>query len=287
MAVALGDRFGRRTVFIDRHRDLHARLGRSRRSAPTRPSSSWRAPCRASAARPSCRSRSPCSPASVAPERRPLAIGIWGGIAGPRRRRRSAHRRRRARGLELAGDLLDQRARRPHRHPAGPRRCCPTASAPELRADVVGLVLAGLGVLGVVLRHRARQRRGLGQLRGGRLAHRAAAALLVAFLLWERRTPAPLLPLRLFRDRSFSIANVVGLRVQLRHLRGGLHPDPVPADRAGSHARSRPPCMTTPWTLAPMVVAPTRRLHRAAGRHPRAHRRRPRAAGRRAHLARA
>ena len=32
-----------------------------------------------------------------------------------------------------------------------------------------------------------------------------------AFVLWEWRTKSPLLPLRLFRDRSFTVANVVGL----------------------------------------------------------------------------
>ena len=38
----------------------------------------------------------------------------------------------------------------------------------------------------------------------------AGVALLLGFLVWESRVPAPLLPLRLFRDRSFTVANVVG-----------------------------------------------------------------------------
>ena len=81
------------------------------------------------------------------------------------------------------------------------------------------------------------------------------AVLLVAFVLWERRTPAPLLPLRLFRDRSFSVANVVGLvfsfgifgsifiLIQFMQIVQGLSPL-----EAGVR--------TMPWTMAPMVIAP-------------------------------
>jgi nitrate/nitrite transporter NarK len=81
------------------------------------------------------------------------------------------------------------------------------------------------------------------------------AALLVSFALWERRAPAPLLPLRLFRDRSFTIANVVGLTfsfgifgavfilIQFMQIVQGLSPL-----EAGVR--------TMPWTMAPMVIAP-------------------------------
>ncbi len=79
-----------------------------------------------------------------------------------------------------------------------------------MRADVLGVLLAGVGVLGARLRHRARERRRLEQPRGRGLLL-LGTVLLFAFVLWELRAPAPLLPLRLFRDRSFTIANVVGL----------------------------------------------------------------------------
>src|SRR5205823_10404016 len=39
------------------------------------------------------------------------------------------------------------------------------------------------------------------------------AASLVAFFLWEARTATPMLPLRLFRNRNFSVANVETLSV--------------------------------------------------------------------------
>src|SRR5919199_444691 len=40
-----------------------------------------------------------------------------------------------------------------------------------------------------------------------------AAALLVAFVVWEQRSPSPLMPFRIFRLRNLSAANAVGLLV--------------------------------------------------------------------------
>jgi EmrB/QacA subfamily drug resistance transporter len=80
-------------------------------------------------------------------------------------------------------------------------------------------------------------------------------ALVGAFLLWERRAKAPLLPLRLFRSRAFSVvialafvfsAGVFGsvfLLAQFLQVVQGL--DPLAAG-----------LRTLPWTMAPMIVAP-------------------------------
>jgi hypothetical protein len=35
--------------------------------------------------------------------------------------------------------------------------------------------------------------------------------ILVAFVVWESRVPAPLMPLGIFRHRNLSVANVVGI----------------------------------------------------------------------------
>ena len=76
--------------------------------------------------------------------------------------------------------------------------------------DVVGTVLASLGLLGLVL----------GLVRGnaagwtsaGVLGSLGAGVLLLgAFLYWEDRTPTPMLPLRLFRNRTFTAVNVVSM----------------------------------------------------------------------------
>jgi EmrB/QacA subfamily drug resistance transporter len=72
--------------------------------------------------------------------------------------------------------------------------------------DLVGALLCALGLAGPVFALIEAPRRGfddpliVASLIGG-------IVLLVAFVLWERRTPAPMLPLRLFRLRNFSFAN--------------------------------------------------------------------------------
>ena len=84
---------------------------------------------------------------------------------------------------------------------------------------------------------------------------RSEPSLLAAFLFWESRAAAPLLPLRLFRDRSFSVANIVGFAfsfgifgsvfILIQFLQIVQGDSPLAAA-----------VKTMPWTLAPMVVAP-------------------------------
>ncbi len=80
------------------------------------------------------------------------------------------------------------------------------------KVDVVGGVLCAMGLAGPVFALIEAPRRGfsdpliLATLFGG-------IALLVAFGLWERRAPQPMLPLRLFRRRNFSFANLETLTV--------------------------------------------------------------------------
>jgi EmrB/QacA subfamily drug resistance transporter len=82
----------------------------------------------------------------------------------------------------------------------------------DLRVDVVGAILctAGLGLL--VAGFIEQPQRGWGDplilaaFLGG-------AALLAAFVAYELRTPMPMLPLRLFRLRNFSVTNVETLSV--------------------------------------------------------------------------
>ena len=81
------------------------------------------------------------------------------------------------------------------------------------------------------------------------------ALLLAAFLLRESRTDHPLVPLRLFRVRSFSVANasalafsfgVFGLVFLLaQYLQIGMGYTPLEAG-----------IRTLPWTAAPMIFAP-------------------------------
>ncbi|MER7968196.1 MFS transporter [Streptomyces sp. NPDC096080] len=80
------------------------------------------------------------------------------------------------------------------------------AAAPARRTDLPGIALSGLGLLGVVY----------GVIRAGELNDwtdrhavlplAAGLALLVAFVLWERRVPRPALDVRYFRERGFAAA---------------------------------------------------------------------------------
>ncbi|GID29701.1 MFS transporter [Paractinoplanes brasiliensis] len=83
----------------------------------------------------------------------------------------------------------------------------------------------------------------------------AGAALLAAFVIWQSRNPSPMLPLRLFRSPGFSLVNTVTLTfsagafgsvfllAQFFQVVQGLSP---------LDAGLR----TLPWTAAPMIVAP-------------------------------
>ena len=122
------------------------------------------------------------------------------------------------------------------------------------RLDPIGLVLSSAGVLALVWGvvhgsdHGWTSGTVLTALAGG-------IVLLVAFLAWERRAPAPMLPLRLFRSRAFSVINGVAflfsvgvfgavfLLAQFLRVVQGI--DPLQAG-----------LRIMPWTMAPMIVAP-------------------------------
>jgi EmrB/QacA subfamily drug resistance transporter len=125
---------------------------------------------------------------------------------------------------------------------------------PSGRLDLPGLGLAGAGLLGVVF----------GIVRGQALgwtstpitaSFAAGVALLVAFVVWELRAPAPMLPMRFFRNRAFAATNAVSLAMyfgvfgsifllaQFFQTTQGLSPL-----EAGIR--------TLPWTAMPMFVAP-------------------------------
>jgi EmrB/QacA subfamily drug resistance transporter len=122
------------------------------------------------------------------------------------------------------------------------------------RLDPLGLALSASGMLllvwGVVdgPDHGWTSGRVLGMLVAG-------AVLVAAFLLWQSRNSAPMLPLSLFRSRGFSLVNIVTLTfsagtfgavfllAQFFQVVQGLSP-------LDSGLR------TLPWTMAPMVIAP-------------------------------
>ncbi len=252
MAAALGDRFGRRTVFLAGIVVFTIASAYSALSVEP-----WQLILGRAVQGVGAAAIMPLSltllVGSVAPRMRPLAIGIWGGVSGLGV----------ALGPLIGGAVVEGWnwesifwINVPVGFIAVPLAllALPNTFGAKLRADVVGLLLAAVGVLGVVY----------GIVRGNDAGWDSlevmasigvGALLLVAFVLWEGRTPTPLLPLRLFRDRSFSIANVVALvfsfgifgsifiLIQFMQVVQGLSPL-----EAGVR--------TMPWTMAPMVIAP-------------------------------
>jgi EmrB/QacA subfamily drug resistance transporter len=79
--------------------------------------------------------------------------------------------------------------------------------------------------------------------------------LLLGFASWERRTPYPMLPLHLFRNRSFAAANATGFL-----MTGAITSAAFLVSQYFQFARGDSPLSTglrfLPWTATPLLVAP-------------------------------
>jgi EmrB/QacA subfamily drug resistance transporter len=125
---------------------------------------------------------------------------------------------------------------------------------PSGRLDLPGLVLAGVGLLGITW----------GLVRGNALGWTSPAivgailgglVVMAGFVMWELRAPAPMLPMRFIRNRTFSLANAASLffsfgmfgsiflLAQFFQTVQGYSP-------LGSGLR------ILPWTAMPMIIAP-------------------------------
>ena len=252
MAAALGDRFGRRTVFVAGIAVFT--LASVFSALSTEP---WMLIIGRAVQGFGAAAIMPLSltllVGSVSTKFRPLAIGIWGGISGLGV----------ALGPLIGGAVVEGISWEAIfwiNVPVGiiavplALAALPNTFGARVRADIVGLLLVAIGVLGLVF----------GIVRGNDAGWDSVevmgslglgAALIAAFIWWENRSPAPLLPLRLFRDRSFTVANVVGLTfsfgifgaifILIQYLQVVQGYTPLQAGVA-----------TMPWTIAPMFVAP-------------------------------
>ena len=252
LAAALGDRYGRRTVFVIGTVLFTAASVLSALSTEPWQLIGSRALQGVGAAAVTAMSLT-LLVASVSERRRALAIGVWGGINGLGV----------ALGPLVGGAVVEGwnwEAIFWLNVPVGiiavplALLALPNSVGARVRADIVGVVLVGLGVLGVVYGIVSGNDKGWDsvEVMGSLIA---GGALIAAFIIWESRVDAPLLPLRLFRDRSFSVANIVGLTfsfgvfgsifILIQFLQVVQGYTPLGAGVA-----------TMPWTMAPMVVAP-------------------------------
>ena len=125
---------------------------------------------------------------------------------------------------------------------------------PVRRLDVIGTVLATGGLLGVVL----------GLIRGSDAGWTtplvltgfvAGTALLAAFVAWELHTDAPMVPMHLFRGRSFPLINISALLMSFGMFGAVFFLSQVFQTAFGDSPLAAG-VRVLPWTGMPMIVAP-------------------------------
>jgi EmrB/QacA subfamily drug resistance transporter len=186
-------------------------------------------------------------------ERRGAVVGIWGGVAGL--------------GV-AAGPLIGGAVSQglnwhwifwvnvPVGTAAliGARLHLPESRGPRTRLDLPALFLVstGVGVLvwGLVQGPQA----GWGSARVT-VALLVGACLLAGFLVWETRAPEPMIPLRLFRATSFSAAVTTQF-----FMAATIQPAAFLTSQYFQFARGDSPLATglrfLPWTATPLLIAP-------------------------------
>lgn len=187
------------------------------------------------------------------PERRAQALGIWGGITGLGV----------ALGPFVGGAVVEGIAWQWifwANVPVGlaliplASRMLAESHGPDRELDLPGLALASGGLLGLTF----------GLIRGEALGWASATvvaslgiglALLVAFLRWELRTPAPMLPLRFFRSRAFSASNGLSFAMFFGAF-GAIFLISQFFQTAQGFGPLEAGARTLPWTGMPMIFAP-------------------------------
>jgi EmrB/QacA subfamily drug resistance transporter len=125
---------------------------------------------------------------------------------------------------------------------------------PARGLDLTGLALGSAGLLGVVYATVRGNAAGWGsaEVLG---AYAAGGLLLAAFLAWERRVPEPLLPLGFFRSRAFSATNAVSLAMFFG-IFGSIFLLAQFFQTVQGMSPLEAGLRTLPWTGMPMIVAP-------------------------------
>ncbi|MGZ9277167.1 MAG: DHA2 family efflux MFS transporter permease subunit [Candidatus Limnocylindrales bacterium] len=191
--------------------------------------------------------------AAVSPERRAVALGAWGGIAGLAI----------AIGPLVGGAIaegLDWQWIFWVNVPIG-LVAIPLAffrleetRGPSSRLDLPGLGLVSAGLLAVVW----------GLVNGNELGWTSTqtiaslgigAAFLAAFVAWEARSVEPMLPLRLFRSRAFAAANVVSMLMTFGMF-GSIFLLAQFFQVVQGYSPLEAGLRTLPWTFMPVIVAP-------------------------------
>ena len=125
---------------------------------------------------------------------------------------------------------------------------------PDSSLDLPGLGLASAGLLGIVwglIRGNAH-----GWTSAGIVAPLVAGVFLLAvFVAWERRAAAPMLPLRFFGDRTFTLANVASL-LMFFGMFGSIFLLAQYFQTVQALSPLQAGLRILPWTAMPIFVAP-------------------------------
>ncbi len=125
---------------------------------------------------------------------------------------------------------------------------------PNTALDLPGVGLASAGLFGVVW----------GFVRAGSLGWTSTevlasfalgALLLAAFVAWERRTPTPALPMRFFKNRTFTAANLASL-FMFFGMFGSIFLLSQFLQTVQGYSPLDAGIRTLPWTAMPIFVAP-------------------------------
>src|SRR5438874_933763 len=125
---------------------------------------------------------------------------------------------------------------------------------PSTKLDLPGLALASSGLLGIVW----------GLVRGNNagwgspeiVGALAGGALVTAlFVLWELRTPAPMLPMRFFRNRVFALTNVASL-FMFFGMFGSIFLLAQYFQTVQGYSPLQSGLRILPWTAMPIFIAP-------------------------------
>ncbi len=190
---------------------------------------------------------------AVAPEKRGMALGIWAGVSGLGV----------ALGPFVGGAVVEGIAW----HwifwlnvPIGlvllplAWRQLSESYGPADKLDIRGLGLAGAGLFGLTF----------GIVRATALGWTSTTvlvsiiggvALVLAFIAWELRAPAPMLPMRFFRSRGFSASNGVSFAMFFGVF-GAIFLLSQFFQTAQGYGPFEAGLRTLPWTGMPMLIAP-------------------------------
>ena len=191
--------------------------------------------------------------ASVPAERRGAALGIWGAVGGI------------AVGLgPVVGGAVVQSISWQWIFwlnvpiglvlaPLAARRLN-ESHGPNSALDLPGVALASTGLLGIVF----------GIIRGSQIgwstpevlgALVAGTLLVAAFVAWELRAPAPMLPMRFFTNRTFTAANVASM-LMFFGMFGAIFLLTQFLQTVQGYSPMSAGLRVLPWTAMPLVVAP-------------------------------